>query len=445
MKQILLFLLCFPFAWAGHPEAFSTLGGQLETEFAALSTLTGMPWIDRSDVDTDAVAQRECFEKGYALDAALLSHIPERSALRSEYLSCLRALQQKSRRWERRYASALQHAIKTNAVTDFEMLVTHPLEPLRRPSLRERAMAYYDTIRQTHTISAMETMREASAHTLYAEDEETSEEEQTVFGRSETLGAKGPVTVSTKQERSCCVFYAKNRTNFPVTLTLSLSQMKNFKASVRLPISIELEPKAEAKILDVDIVDTGKGASMLPRYSWIMGRASARHSDPLYRVPFAVGTDAVVSQGFNGGVTHNGRSCYAVDFSCPEGTKVYAARAGRVIAVESSHNRGGFEKRFRADANYIIIEHDDHTLGKYVHLKQYGAMVRVGETVWTGQFIGYSGNTGYSSGPHLHFSVSSVDPDTKSMPLTLPFRFQTAGGTVAAPKSTDIYRVVKLP
>jgi hypothetical protein len=444
MKYVFVFMLSLSFAWAGRPEAFSALGAQLESELLQLNALTGLSQFDRHQVDVYAKAQQHCFEKGYALDAAVASHDPERNALRSDYLSCLRTLQKESGRWQHRYALALEKAIEDKAAKSFELLVTHPLEPLQRPSLRDHALAYYDRIRVEYNISTMETIREAAANTQYMEDEEASAQDQPVFGVSEARKRNLPVFVSAKQRQDRYIFYAKNRTNFPVTLTLNLLKMKNFKASETLPCSVEVEPKAEKKILDVDVVDLGKGSSMLPHYSWVMGRASARHSDPLYRLPFAVGSKALVSQGFNGGVTHTGRSCYAVDFSCPVGTKIHAARGGKVIAVQTGHDRGGSDKRFRKDANYIIIEHEDKTLGKYVHLRHNGAMVRVGERVKTGQCIGYSGNTGYSTGPHLHFSVSSVDPDSKRVSVTLPFRFQTDKGMVDAPKSRDLFQVVEV-
>jgi murein DD-endopeptidase MepM/ murein hydrolase activator NlpD len=444
MKYVFVFMLSLSFAWAGRPEAFSTLGAQLESERAQLEALAQMPQFDRQQVDAYAKAQQGCFEKGFALDAAVASQDSQRNALRSDYLSCLRALQKKSALWQHRYALALGKAIRDNEAKPFELLVTYPLDPLKRPSLKEQSLAYYETIRSEHNISAMEAMRDAASNTLYAEDEEAAAQDQPVFGVSEARKRKLPVFVSAKQLHDRYIFYAKNRNNFPVTVTLDLLKMKNFKASEKLPCHIELGPKAEEKLLDVDVVDLGKGSSMLPHYSWVMGRASARHSDPLYRLPFAVGTKALVSQGFNGGMTHNGRSCYAVDFSCAVGTKIYAARGGRVIAVETSHDRGGADKRFRRDANYIIIEHGDKTLGKYVHLKHNGATVRVGERVRTGQLIGYSGNTGYSTGPHLHFSVSSVDPDSKRVSVTLPFRFETAGGMIDTPKSREIYQVVKV-
>jgi murein DD-endopeptidase MepM/ murein hydrolase activator NlpD len=51
------------------------------------------------------------------------------------------------------------------------------------------------------------------------------------------------------------------------------------------------------------------------------------------------------------------------------------------------------------------VLHDDGSMALYAHLREGGVLVRAGERVTLGQMIGYSGSTGYSSGPHLHFAV----------------------------------------
>ena len=92
---------------------------------------------------------------------------------------------------------------------------------------------------------------------------------------------------------------------------------------------------------------------------------------------------------------------------------------------------GGFErtgtnaKKFADRTNIIRIWHDDNTMGLYAHLKQGGIMVREGQRIKTGQLIGYSGNTGYSTGPHLHFCLQV----NKGMRLvSIPFRMNGPNG-----------------
>jgi murein DD-endopeptidase MepM/ murein hydrolase activator NlpD len=175
----------------------------------------------------------------------------------------------------------------------------------------------------------------------------------------------------------------------------------------------------------------------------VMGRQSARHDASfLYALPFKKGSRVIVSQGFNGTSTHTGRSKHAVDFAASEGTRIYAARGGKVIATEASFNQGGFDRSFGKYANYITIEHTDHTMAKYYHLQQYGVNVKVGQYVSKGQFIGLSGNTGYSSGPHLHFGVYKVDSDYKTT-VTLPFKFETNVGVVDSPEKGNVFKAVR--
>ena len=82
------------------------------------------------------------------------------------------------------------------------------------------------------------------------------------------------------------------------------------------------------------------------------------------------------------------------------------ARAGIVLQVETGYRGGSLDyARDAARANFIRILHDDGTMALYGHLAPDGAQVVPGQRVEVGQRIGSSGNTGYSSAPHLHFVV----------------------------------------
>ena len=65
------------------------------------------------------------------------------------------------------------------------------------------------------------------------------------------------------------------------------------------------------------------------------------------------------------------------------------------------------------------IVHDDGTMALYAHLREGGVLVRVGQRVEKGQQIGLSGNTGFTSGPHLHFALQ-VNRDMRL--VSIPFR-----------------------
>ena len=86
----------------------------------------------------------------------------------------------------------------------------------------------------------------------------------------------------------------------------------------------------------------------------------------------------------------------AVDIGCKIGTTVVAAAEGTVIKAASSGYNGGY-------GNVIILSHPNGTQSIYAHLSTVG--VQVGQKLRQGQVMGTSGNTGLSSGPHLHFET----------------------------------------
>lgn len=87
---------------------------------------------------------------------------------------------------------------------------------------------------------------------------------------------------------------------------------------------------------------------------------------------------------------HNG-----IDMACPQGTPIYAARAGTVTTASYQAGGAGY---------YVSINHGDGFSSIYMHMTNF--VVSSGQSVAAGQLIGYVGSTGVSTGPHLHFGVS---------------------------------------
>lgn len=95
--------------------------------------------------------------------------------------------------------------------------------------------------------------------------------------------------------------------------------------------------------------------------------------------------------------SHNG-----MDFGVSIGTPILAAEAGKVARI-GNNDRGTSRWSRYQYGKYIVIEHDNNLATLYGHLSM--QIVKAGDSVQKGQIIGYSGNTGYSVGPHLHFGV----------------------------------------
>ena len=184
------------------------------------------------------------------------------------------------------------------------------------------------------------------------------------------------------------------------------------------PDSIKLLSFENAK------VDT---ASILKKYEFSLyyGTSNLKRYDTLfnYGLPFLKGKRYKILQGQNTNFTHKGSfSRYAIDFKMNVGQTVCAIRDGLVVNVKENSNKGGRNRRYLKDANYVVLAHNDGTFSQYVHLKKDGAIVEIGDTVKKGEPIGYSGNTGMSTEPHLHFAV--YKPTTNGFE-SIPFILNT--------------------
>lgn len=180
--------------------------------------------------------------------------------------------------------------------------------------------------------------------------------------------------------------------------------------------------RSDLPLFDLDLLEDGSIPFLEYQYQYLAGDPSARHRpDQPYRAPFAIATDYPVTQAFPQIATHTTRdSYYAVDVAMPIGTDIFAARGGVVFDVAASNFRGGLDpERDGPAANVIRILHDDGTYAIYAHLNTHTIRVRPGDRIERGEYIADSGNTGFSSGPHLHFAVvRNAGMRIESVPVT---------------------------
>lgn len=133
------------------------------------------------------------------------------------------------------------------------------------------------------------------------------------------------------------------------------------------------------------------------------------HDDThIYQLPFPRGCAFPVIQGYGGPFSHTGRLHYSIDFAMETGQPVCAARYGQVVRIVDHFEVGSPDRSLIDHCNLVEIQHSDRSVAAYVHLATKGVLVRQNQFVHAGEVIAFAGNTGWSTGPHLHFHVISA-------------------------------------
>lgn len=246
-----------------------------------------------------------------------------------------------------------------------------------------------------------------------------------------------PFKVIKQQSGGQIELVAENSGPAPISIAMALTRSDNISSNQHWPFTALAPAYSRVQLATVTPRDARYSSFVSYAYQYQLGDTRARPDlDFPYRLPFPPGPAHLISQAYGGLLpTHNTPSAYyAVDIVMPRGTPVLAARAGTVIEVVQKFGEGGRDPSFLDKANYVRILQSDGTLAEYVHLTKDSVRVRPGQHVLAGQVLGLSGNSGFSSGPHLHFNI---ERNKDGAILSVPFFFATAGHQLFRPHEGD--------
>jgi murein DD-endopeptidase MepM/ murein hydrolase activator NlpD len=145
-----------------------------------------------------------------------------------------------------------------------------------------------------------------------------------------------------------------------------------------------------------------------------------------YILPWNTGASYTMFQG-NCSTLGGHKETFAYDFDMGMGDPIFASRDGQVIIVNDQYSD---DDHIEGHENNVFVEHTDSTVVRYTHLMQGSAEVVVGQQVVQGDLLGLAGNSGNSSGPHLHFQAFR-DRTSFSKSNSVPITFSNAIGQAA--------------
>jgi len=223
----------------------------------------------------------------------------------------------------------------------------------------------------------------------------------------------------------------ENRRARATWVVLEPEGLVNVKPLQATPFIVRLEPGERKSAGLLGIQDVAKPFAHASRWRALVGNPKAVHDDRWhYRMPFGGHSMIPISQGYNGKFSHKGLGAYALDFPMPWGTPILAARGGTIVEVINDKVASGIRTGESEGDNRVVIEHVDGTFAIYAHLR-HGGPARVGQRVLSGELIGLSGDTGFSTGPHLHFQVYTIRPDGQYRTIPVKFWNGTPAGFTA--------------
>lgn len=423
-------LLFFTLQAQEYPEIFKTLGTPLYQVIPKINSFSDVEAL-KGSVTSFKNEASICLNNGKSIDKlqdkkAIKLHLKELRKLQKSYDYIIHAIHKE-----------IAKSIKKNDYKLFCKLTKYELSGLlENKNIQNQAIDFYT--KNAHKKTNKLLVKKIGANELLENSTQEMYNEiiQSTYNSNSKTNKKKSVGIVASRDKNIITISLYNKNSYDVTMQ-AIPQYKNMKQLDKVEKEVVIKANTSIKYMRLKVL--GSGAYYSYSFYWMMGSKNANHNNNyVYRLPFAKNSSFAVSQGFNGTKTHKGSSQYSIDFAMPIGTKVYSARGGVVVKTKSNSNIGGYDKKFASSGNFVRVLHDDGTFGTYYHLKQRGVLVKQGQVIPRGFAIGYSGNTGYSSGPHLHFSVFKSISARKIH--TIKIKFSSVRGMIEEPLNGEYYK-----
>ena len=202
-----------------------------------------------------------------------------------------------------------------------------------------------------------------------------TKEKQLLNQKTELVTQQGSLNVTKKAQNDLLVQTKSQESTYQKIISEKKAQQKSFEDALN-----DLQAQLDVAVSQSEITPAGKGILHWP-------------TDKV-RITQYFGNTAFAKSGAYNGKGHNG-----IDLAAPIGTPIKASLGGTVVGTGNTDSiRGCY-----SFGKWVMVKHNNGLSTMYSHLSQ--IIAYNGQTVATGDLLGYSGETGYATGPHLHFGV----------------------------------------
>ncbi len=224
------------------------------------------------------------------------------------------------------------------------------------------------------------------------------------------------VSKSVRDQETTLTYSANNSTSGKMTVVLSIEGRSFERADGSIPAVKELLPGTN-RIISLSNV------SAYPAYTymWVAGCVDVEHEDLTYLLPLAPGKTTWMDTLKSIGEVFLGKEksldFISFSFKASPGDKIYASRRGTIIEMEDKYEAPTGEGiSYQRKNNYVVIEHEDCTRGRYELFAKDGITAGFGKTVEAGDVLGtVVDGSAFTNGTHLRFSVYYTDLSRKQL------------------------------